>query len=194
MVEIANTPIKICSRASLLIGGNPISSFTDGSSEATVAGAMYEDIARAALTNCRWRFSTSQAQLSRLTEAPTGRFDAAYQLPSDLMLLNAVTVNDFNIEYDTYGTKIYCDTSVNDVLVADYVFRADENVWPPYFTVAVEYTMAAVLAISVARDASLAKMMEEKASIQMMQARRLHSQSQTTKKLNTSRFKTRRLS
>ena len=188
MVDIANTPIKICSRASLLIGGNPISSFTDGSSEATVAGAMYEDIARAALTNCRWRFSTSQEQLSRLSEAPTGRFDAAYQLPSGLLLLNAVTINDFNISYDTYGSKVYCDASTNDVLVADYVFRAEENTWPPYFIVAVEYLMAGVLAVSVARDAAMAKMMEEKAAMQMMQARRLHSQQQTTKKLNTSRF------
>mgnify|MGYP003632038996 FL=1 len=188
MVEIANTPIKICSRASLLIGGNPISSFTDGSSESIVAGAMYEDMARAALTNCRWRFSTSQEQLNRLTEAPTGRFDAAYQLPSGLLLLNAVTVNDFNISYDTYGSKVYCDASENEVLIADYVFRAEENTWPPYFVVAVEYIMAGVLAISVARDAAMAKMMEEKAAMQMMQARRLHSQQQTTKKLNTSRF------
>ena len=178
----------------MLIGGNPISSFTDGSSEATVAGAMYEDIARAALTNCRWRFSTNQAELNRLSDPPTGRFDSAYQLPSDLMLLNAVTVNDFNIKYDTYGSKIYCDAGANDTLVADYIFRADESNWPPYFVVAVEYTMAAVLAVSVARDAQLAKLMEEKATIQMMQARRLHSQSQTTKKLNTSRFITQRRS
>lgn len=188
MVDIANTPIKICSRASLLIGGNPISSFTDGSSESIVAGAMYEDMARAALTNCRWRFSTSQEQLNRLTEAPTGRFDAAYQLPSGLLLLNAVTVNGFNISYDTYGSKVYCDASENEVLIADYVFRAEENTWPPYFVVAVEYIMAGVLAISVARDAAMAKMMEEKSAMQMMQARRLHSQQQTTKKLNTSRF------
>ena len=74
------------------------------------------------------------------------------------------------------------------MLVADYVFRAEENTWPPYFIVAVEYLMAGVLAISVARDAAMAKMMEEKAAMQMMQARRLHSQQQTTKKLNTSRF------
>ncbi len=172
----------------MLIGGNPISSFTDGSSESIVAGAMYEDMARAALTNCRWRFSTSQEQLNRLTEAPTGRFDAAYQLPSGLLLLNAVTVNDFNISYDTYGSKVYCDASENEVLIADYVFRAEENTWPPYFVVAVEYIMAGVLAISVARDPAMAKMMEEKAAMQMMQARRLHSQQQTTKKLNTSRF------
>jgi len=188
MVDTANTSIKICSRASLLIGGSPISSLTDGTSEATVAGAMYEDIARAALTNCRWRFSTDQATLARLSDAPTGRFDAAYQMPSDLLMLNAVTVNDFNIQYDTYGSKVYCDAGVNDVLVADYIFRADETVWPPYFTIAVEYTMASVLATSVARDGQLATMMDQKASLQMMQARRLHSQQQTTKTLNTNRF------
>lgn len=194
MASIANTAIKICSRASLLIGGSPISSFTDGSSEATVAGAMYEDIARAALTNCRWRFSTNQEMLGRLTDAPSGRFSAAYQLPASVLLLNAVTVNGFAINYDTYGSKVYCDSGINEVLIADFVFRADESDWPPYFVVAVEYTMAAVLATSVARDQALSQMMDQKSQMQMMQARRLHSQQQTTKKLNTSRFKAQRRS
>lgn len=172
----------------MLIGGSPISSFTDGSSEATVAGAMYEDIARAALTNCRWRFSTNQEMLGRLSDAPAGRFTAAYQLPSSVLLLNAVTSNGFTINYDTYGNKVYCDSGENEVLIADFVFRADESEWPPYFVVAVEYTMAAVLATSVARDQALSQMMDQKSQMQMMQARRLHSQQQTTKKLNTSRF------
>jgi hypothetical protein len=48
--------------------------------------------------------------------------------------------------------------------------------------------MAGVLAVSVARDATLAQLMEQKADYQMRQARRLHSQQQTTRKLNTSRF------
>jgi hypothetical protein len=48
--------------------------------------------------------------------------------------------------------------------------------------------MAGVLAVSVARDSQLASLMEQKANFQMIQARRLHSQQQTTRKLNTSRF------
>lgn len=187
-MSIANTPIKICSRASLLIGGEPISSFTDGTSESIVCDAMYEDIARAALTNSRWRFATNQMVLNRLSAAPTGRFDSAYQLPGDMLMLNAVTVNGDPIKYDLYGDKVYTDAATTDVLIADYVYRADEGDWPPYFVVAVEYMMAGVLATSVARDNQLSQLMEQKAAFQMAQARRLHSQQQTTRKLNTSRF------
>lgn len=188
MPDVANTPIKICSRASLLIGGDAIQSFEDGTAEASVSSAMYEDMARAALTNSRWRFATDQAELNRLTSAPTGRWDAAYQLPAELIMLSAVTVNDYPIKYDLYGSKVFCNASETETVIADYVFRADESTWPPYFTTAVEYMMAGVLAVSVARDASLASLMEQKADYQMRQARRLHSQQQTTRKLNTSRF------
>jgi hypothetical protein len=54
--------------------------------------------------------------------------------------------------------------------------------------VAVEYMMAGVFATSVARDSQLSSLMEQKANYFMIQARRLDSQSQTTRKLNTSRF------
>ena len=188
MPDVANTPIKICSRASLLIGGDAIQSFEDGTAEASVSSAMYEDMARAALTNSRWRFATDQAELNRLANAPTGRWDAAYQLPSEMIMLSAVTVNEYPIKFDLYGSKVFCNAVATDTVIADYVFRADESTWPPYFTTAVEYMMAGVLAVSVARDSSLASLMEQKADYQMRQARRLHSQQQTTRKLNTSRF------
>lgn len=184
----ANTAIKVCSRASILIGGNAIQSFSEGTAEADVVDAIYEDIARAALTSTRWRFATNQAQLSRLESAPTSRFDSAYQLPNDLIMLSAVTVVDEPILYDTYGDKVFCDANENDIVVADYIYRADEANWPPYFTIAVELQVAAMLAISVARDSQLASLMEQKGELQMSRARRLDSQQQTTRKLNTSRF------
>ena len=188
MPTVANTPIKICSRASLLIGGDEIQSFTDGTAESSVCDAMYEDIAQSALTNSRWRFATNQMVLNRLASAPTGRWDAAYQLPSDMIMLSGLTVNDLAIPYDLYGSKAYCNVSSNQSVIADYVFRADESTWPPYFTTAVEYMMASVLAVSVARDSTLAGLMEQKSDYLLRQARRLHSQQQTTRKLNTSRF------
>lgn len=184
----ANTQIKVCSRASVLMGGSPISSFSDGTVEADVCDAMYEDVARACLTNTRWRFATNQSTLTRIATSPTGRFDAAYQLPATMLMLNAITVNDLPIEYDIYGDKAYCNAVATDSVIADFIFRADEANWPPYFTIAVEFAMAGILAVSVARDAQLASLMEQKSNIYMMQARRLDSQQQTTRKLNTSRF------
>ena len=147
MPTVANTPIKICSRASLLIGGDAIQSFSDGTAEASVCDAMYEDMARSALTNSRWRFATDQSVLNRLAEEPTGRWTAAYQLPSELIMLSAVTINEVPIKYDVYGSKVYCNESATNELIADYVFRADESTWPPYFVTAVEYMMAAAFCI-----------------------------------------------
>lgn len=184
----ANTPIKVCSRALILIGSEGIDSFTDGTAESDVANAMYEDITRTSLTNTRWRFATKQQILNRLTPEPKGRFGAAYQLPGDFLMLNAITVGDNPIRYDIYNNRVFCDESPNAEVIADYIFRANESDWPAYFLIAVEYAMAAVFATSIARDQAMAQMMEQKAQFHMMQARRLDSQQQTTRRLQTSRF------
>ncbi len=190
----ANSPIDICSRALILIGAEPITSFEDGNTEALVAVNMYEDIARASLVNTRWRFATNQAVLNRLSEAPTGRYQKAYQLPSDMLMLHAVTVQDLPIEYQTYGNKVYSDTSDNDTLIADYTFRAEEDTWPSYFTIAVVYSLSIVFATSIARNSNLAGIMANQAQITMAKARNLDSQQQTSRKLVTSRFITERRS
>lgn len=190
----ANSAIDICARALILIGAEPITSFDDGTTEALVSVNMYEDVARASLVNARWRFSTNQDVLNRLTDAPTGRYDNAYQQPDGTLMIHAITVNDNPIEYQIYGDKIYGNTSTNDVLIADYTYRANEQDWPSYFTIAVEYGLATLFATSIARDPSLASLMQDASTKAMAKARSLDAQQQTTRKLVTSRFITDRRS
>jgi len=190
----ANSGIDICSRALILIGAEPITSFEDDTTEGLVSSNMYEDIARSNLTSTRWRFSTNQAVLNRLSDAPTGRFDAAYQLPSGYLFVHAVTVNDFQIEYDIYGDKIYCDAGPQDELIIDYTYRAEEQDWPSYFSVCVEYAMATVFATAIARDQGLANLMNQQYNVALAKARSIDSQQQSTRKLITSRFITNRRS
>ena len=191
---VADTSLKIASRALILIGADAITAFDDGSTEATIATNMYEDVCRTASTNTRWRFATNQATLNLLSSAPTGRYDKAYQIPSDSLMIHAVTVNDNVIDYQTYGDKIYADTSTTDSLIADYTFRVGEDKFPSYFILALEYSLASVFATSIARDANLANLMTNAASNAMAKARSLDSQSQTTRKLITSRYLTNRRS
>tara|TARA_R100000734_G_C3277703_1_gene72096 strand:- start:156 stop:749 length:594 start_codon:yes stop_codon:yes gene_type:complete len=188
----AQSAIDVCSRALILIGADPITSFDDGNNEALIASNMYEDVARASLVNTRWRFATNQVVLNRLTAAPTGRFDAAYQLPSGWLMTHVVTVNDTPIEYQTYGDKLFCDETSNSELVLDFTYRAQEQDWPSYFTVAVEYELASVFAVGLARDQALAQLMTQQANVYMIKARNLDAQQQTTRKLSTSRFITNR--
>ena len=190
----ADSPLDICSRSLILIGAEPISSFDDGSTEALVCVNLYEDLVRTSLTNTRWRFATNQQVLNRLTNEPTGRYDQAYQLPTDSIMVHALTVNDNNIDYQLYGDKAFANTSTADVVIADYTFRVSEIHFPSYFTIAVTFSLAVVLATSIARDASLAQLMTVRADGVMAKARSLDSQQQTTRVLETTRFLTARRS
>jgi len=190
----SNSALDIASRALVLIGAEPITSFDSNSTEALVASNMYEDVVRSSLCIARWRFATEQATLNQLTETPTGRFAIAHQLPSDLLMLHTVTVNDNILGYTVYADKIFSDASTSDVLVADYTFRASEIDFPSYFSLAVQYSLAGVFATAIARDDSLALLMDGKADRLMAKARNLDSQQQTTRSLSTTRFATNRRS
>ena len=184
----ANSAIDIASRALVLIGAEPITSFDSSSTEALVATNMYEDTVRAMLSTARWRFATEQAVLVELSDTPTGRFDIAHQLPSNLLVLHGITVNDNLIEFTVYGDKVFSDTTSSDTLVADFTFRADEVNFPSYFSLALQYSLASIFATSIARDDNLMQLMETKANLLMAKARNIDAQQQTTRKLVTSRF------
>tara|TARA_R100000234_G_scaffold104833_1_gene74830 strand:+ start:1326 stop:1913 length:588 start_codon:yes stop_codon:yes gene_type:complete len=192
--EASNSAIDVASRALILIGADPITSFSETTTEATVASNLYEDVARACLTSTRWRFATNQAILNALTDAPTGRFDIAHQLPSDLLMLHALTVNDNLVDFTQYGDKVFSNRTAADSVVADYTFRANEVDWPSYFTLAVEYMLASVFAGSIARDPELSQQMLVVSDRFMAKARTLDSQISTSRKIATSRFITDRRS
>tara|TARA_R100001463_G_scaffold1022_4_gene4415 strand:- start:1098 stop:1685 length:588 start_codon:yes stop_codon:yes gene_type:complete len=184
----ANSAIDIASRALVLIGAEPITSFDSSSTEALVATNMYEDTVRAMLSTARWRFATEQSVLNQLSDVPTGRFDIAHQLPSNLLVLHGITINDNLIEFTVYGDKVFSDTTSSDTLVADFTFRADEVDFPSYFSLALQYSLASIFATSIARDDRLMQLMETKANQLMAKARNIDAQQQTTRKLVTSRF------
>ena len=79
---MAVTKIDIASRALIMIGSNPISSFTDDTTEALVTNNIYEEIIESTLCRARWRFATEQQQLSLLANTPTGKYEYAYQIPT----------------------------------------------------------------------------------------------------------------
>ena len=194
---MAVTKIDIASRALIMIGANPISSFTDGSTEALVVNNIYEEIVEATLTRHKWRFATGQKQLSLLSAAPTGRYEYAYQIPASPLCLQiiAVTSNDHAIPYSRYEDKIYLDGyGSNSTVFMDYVFRQDEDQFPPHFRLALEYKLASIFAGSIARDSGMVREFDELGERQLLIAKNTDSQETTTKVLSTSRFITERRS
>ena len=174
-----------------MIGSNPISSFTDDTTEALVTNNIYEEIIESTLCRARWRFATEQQQLSLLANAPTGRYENAYQIPTSPQCLQiiSITENDVNIQYARYGDKIFVDGhGSQSKLIMDYIFRQDESEFPPYFRLAVEYKLASVFAGAIARDSAMVREFDNLAERQILIARNTESAETTTKKLATDRF------
>lgn len=178
---MALTDIEVASRACVLAGLNPISGFNNTNDEEKASEELYPGIRDQCLTLYSWRFSIKESQLDRLADTPVGgRWEAIYDLPSDLMVLRAVTISGNRIPYDRFATKnIYTNTSADDVVVGEYIYKVSENLWPAYFTRYVELKLAAALAASITFQADIASLFENLAARQFVDAKHMDAQSQT---------------
>lgn len=184
----ATTKIAVAQKACALIGMQPITAFTDDSSEAIVLNAIYDEIVESELAGYPWRFAMAQRTLNRLVSEPASRWDAAYQIPSDILMVRAVTVSDSPIQFDRYDDNIYCDAGVNDTVVLDGTYRVLETDWPAFFRLGIEYRLAAALASGVSMQADMAQLFDEKAELQIRKAKQIDASSQTTRKVNLNRL------
>ena len=174
-----------------MIGASPISSFSDGSTEALVASNIYTDVTEASLTRHRWRFATTQGSLSLLSNKPAGRYDYAYQMPTspEVLQIISVTVNDYVIPYSRYQDFIYVNNyGSTSTLIMDYIYKVDESYFPPHFRLALEYELASLFAGSVARDAGMINQFKQMSDRQFLISKNIDTAEVTTRKLDTSRF------
>lgn len=186
---MALTKEQVANRSLALIGAEPITSFEDeDSQEAEYLTQIYDGLIESVLTQKPWRFAMKQAELDRLGAVPVGRWDAAYQLPSDLLALRAITINDCIIDYDRYDNMIYCNASTEDTLVADYIYKADPSTWLPYFTQGVVYLLAGLMGGALARSSDLVDKYTKMGEAAITKAANIEAQSQTTKHLRMNRF------
>jgi hypothetical protein len=188
---MATSKFEICSRASVRVGAKEITSFNDGTTESIVAGQEYEDLVRDELAAYRWRFATKQATLSKLVTTPADEWDYFYQIPSDMVVLQAVKVGGRTIEFDRYEDRIACN--VSEGVVVDYTYRPTESLWPAYFQRVIVERMQSVFAAAVRRDTKLSEQINERVeTMTLPKARSIDSQQQTTKKLKQSNLVRRR--
>jgi len=182
--EVALTNIDICSNALVAIGASPISSFSDGTTESTVASNLYETTVRVLLSRHRWRFAMRMVQASRLSDEPPAEYSAAYQIPSDMLLVETVQIAGDPIEFDRFEDKIYCDAGTDDEVFIEGVYRIDESQWPYYFVDYLIYELASKFAISVAAQTETADYFRRLADRAGSLARNLDSQARTTQKID----------
>ena len=147
-----DTSLSICSDALLMLGAKPISSFDEGTDEASVANRLYPDIRDQALLMYPWSFSFKKTSIARLITTPTNEYRYEYQLPGD-RLTSPRAIYDSNAtgipprkEYRIIGDRLLTDY---EQVYIDYQYAVPEFEMPSYFVQLLKYMMSWHLALPI---------------------------------------------
>lgn len=175
---MALNDVALASRALIRIGATPITSFDDGTAESEIAGALFAPVRDALLSAYAWGFATGQVALTQLETSPIADFDYAYQLPSDfLRALSAGSgTRGRGLEYRLSRGALHTNASS---VILTYIFRPDEEEFPPYFDQALISRMAAELTIPITESTSRAESLFDLAEKEFQRARQIDAQQDT---------------
>lgn len=175
---MALSDIALCSRALIRIGASPIAGFTDGTAESEIAGALFAPTRDALLSAYSWSFATGQVALNQLQDPPLADYSYAYELPNDfLRVISAGTGGrGRGLNYRLSQNAIHTDAG--SVLLT-YIFRPEEEAFPPYFGAALIARLAAEFTIPVTENTSRAEAMYRLAENEFERARQIDAQQDT---------------
>ena len=158
-----------------MIGGERITSFTQGTPNANKVTDIYDELVDD-LLRYPWNFATKRAKLAQSSTAPAFEFDYAYALPADWIYTVSVHGDDSGISTIFYREEQHEGqnsilTSVDQVYCR-YVARVtDPNLMSGDFRAALTSSLARELAITVASSNVEYELMEKRAKQDLAKAR-----------------------
>ncbi|MGE4313028.1 MAG: hypothetical protein AB7E85_01990 [Pseudobdellovibrionaceae bacterium] len=179
---MALNDVALCSRALIRIGANPILSFDDGSAESEIASALYSSTRDALLSTYGWSFATGQIALSRLEATPSADYDYAYGLPSDFLRALSAGQGGRGRGLNFRIGRGVLETNAESVILT-YIFRPEEEQFPPYFGNALMARLAAEFTIPLTESTSRAESMYRMAEAEFARARQIDAQQDTPSRL-----------
>ncbi len=179
---MALSDVALASRALIRLGAAPISSFDDGTAESEIAGALYAPMRDALLSAYSWSFATGQAVLTKLETAPLADYANAFQLPNDYLRIISAGSGGRGRGLNYRIQRGVLHTNSSEVMLT-YVFRPEEEEFPPYFDAALIARLAAEFTIPVTENTSRAETMYRLAEREYERARQIDAQQDTPNKL-----------
>lgn len=170
--------IELCSAALVKLGARGISSFTDGTAEADVAGTLYEIVRDGLLGTHPWSFATAHSELVLSASTPITDFEYAFDLPADF--IKALSAGDDSRSrgavYQVIGREVH---SNYEELTLAYIKRPDEADFPAYFVSALVNRLAAEFCLPLTENASRSDLLFKLADTELKLAKLIDSQQDT---------------
>lgn len=179
------TKIDIISSALLLLGDkSTITLGADASAHVKSAEILYDGYYKSILGERLWRFALKTYVMPLATNQPKiGVWRYVYQLPADILLISHVQPLE---DYEIFGNYLYtnvANTDSNNPPTLIYTHHVTENNLPPYFTSYLIERMAALFAMKVTNDPSIAQFWAQTSELKKRDAVALDYQSQTSQLL-----------
>ncbi len=169
------TAVSICSNALIMLGADPIASFTEGTKGARVASNLYPYLARDFLRGHPWNAAMKRVQLAPTT-APEFGWRAAFLLPNDCLRVWEVKRGEIDIEHKVEGRRVLSDVTGIDLL---YICQLPEDQWDSAMVTAMTYKMAGAMAYAITASAALADGWMSAAERKIREAKTLDGQEGT---------------
>jgi len=103
--------VTIANQALSRVGGQPITSFGDGTRSSNLVSLHYDQVVDDVLGSNNWTSAIFRQELSKLSEGPVSEFANAFQLPTDPYCLKVVSssLDEFLLDYKIEGRTLVTD-------------------------------------------------------------------------------------
>lgn len=172
---MALSDIALCSRALIRLGAAPITSFDDGTAESEIAGALFGSVRDALLSAYSWSFATGQVVLAGLGTPPIADYQKSFQLPADFLRAMSAGAGGRGrgLNYRITRNVLHTDA---DAVTLTYIFRPEEEEFPPYFDSVLIAKLSAEFCIPVTENTSRAETLHRLADQEFQRARQIDAQ------------------
>ena len=173
MPNAPTTPLEICNAALTATGNSPITSFDDGTAEATVAAENYERIVSAEFAY-PWTWAAANRRLNRIAGETDSAWTLAYAVPTDMTEVQRVEQAREPVAWERANNKLLTDADDSDTpLIAIGRVRVDEAAWPADFRSGVALRLEALFLRALGEQHKEAAKRDEDAERAIMAARNM---------------------
>lgn len=177
-----STDISICSEALSIVGADTIGSFDEATIEAEACRTHYEPTKKKMLAKHRWRFCKAQVSLNMKAQPPLFGYANAFQLPPDFKQMVSL---DGGATFEIVGDELQTDAAIAQIT---YIRTVNESTMPAYFQAALVLELAKIFSTAVMDSISKAQVFAEQARVEMIHAKQVDSQQDTSHDMNPSNY------
>lgn len=154
------TDISICSQALILLGADPIASFTEETDAAKICANRYPALRSRLISGHPWRCMMTKKELTRDATPPIGEWRYAYIIPGEAVdagawaMFNGTAIDDLPVKsFEIFGRRLV--TNHARALI-DFTTVKPESEWPAWFADLMMYALMADIGFAITDQQSTA--------------------------------------